>query len=1151
MYPSNATNLSRSKSGGAEKRAPPPIRPKPSALSAASTTTAVDPSPASSSSAAFQRTGITVTDNGAPTSSSFGDLKKTFERQQNASPLFGGNTNSPGTGSRVGGVADTGGIYSNNRNTAGSRTSLQTNANSSALLGVPSLTNGNRPRSVSSPAPPLREDTVPDEEESAAASSRDGIDKTQPDFGNLRARFQSQASLSSISLPKPDTPRPKPNFTTNGPKPSPLHSSSSSPAPPQVPRMSMDSSRSVGSINRFPTPQPPAPVSAGSPSPSSSRILSGTLKQPPRPPAIKPNVTARTPTPPKTPPRAASPEQEDDDERNPFMGSDEDEASATSPAPPMPARSSSNLQQNPVFQQLNNTLGRPTPNPGSTSSVGRAAGALIAAKIAPPPPQRAAPRPVSPPLSGGPPKLPSRSNSAALTVEDSPEEKERKHHLDKRRRVIQELLETEISYSKDMLLLHEVYVTDMESSGLFTAADEKIIFMNLTDVIALTLDFIALLTPACGGVESESEYSDAGTFVGEVFLQMMSRIRRIYSEYCKRQEASAQHLQDLDNRKDLKPFFDACTEKCKGKTTGWDLASLLIKPVQRVLKYPLLINQIHALTPSNHSDYENLVEVQKDMLLVAEEINEIKKRKDIVEKIVGSKKKNDSDIVYVHASRAHGFNKKFARTTQQLRQAVGGSDVTVDILFEALLEKFNLQQRLVREFAKYIQAWLISIKQYFDTQEAFALTLMEIYGMVPLHRNDENKSFILVQEYHKSLAQFSKTNGRELESRLKKTVYKSIEHYLRLFSGPLQVMKKREKKLLDYDSVRGMKERGDTADKNMLDSANAYTAINEQLVEELPKFLGLTTQYFDIIVMEFSKVQMFFYAQVKTKVHSFYVEHLDAAAASASSDKEQALIEYLGNMNITEDYIEAMQRPDGPIERMSKISLIRNVSSDHDLSFVNIRETARRRQQSKSFSLGRASSSSSVSSSAGLQHNKSTSLGGRPLLDGDEEGSSRVGSPLLQSPIQSRYYPGQDENPFEMPESIFHDNGSSSSLSDDFYSSRNVFGGTDRPLSSASYASSTGYGGSSSRHHQYNDEEIQTKPPALDDGMDMDEIGIAQALFECTAIYPYQSVEGRQLSFEAGESIVVFGLNDDGWYFGKKVGKEATGWFPASHCIQI
>lgn len=88
-------------------------------------------------------------------------------------------------------------------------------------------------------------------------------------------------------------------------------------------------------------------------------------------------------------------------------------------------------------------------------SVGAATGALIAAEIAPPPPQRAAPRPVSP-VSGAPPKLPSRSNSAILMAEDTPEEKERKHRLDKRRRVIQEMLETEISYSKDMLLLQEV-----------------------------------------------------------------------------------------------------------------------------------------------------------------------------------------------------------------------------------------------------------------------------------------------------------------------------------------------------------------------------------------------------------------------------------------------------------------------------------------------------------------------------------------------------------------------------------------------------------------------------------------------------------------------------------------------------------------------
>ncbi|KAF9147414.1 hypothetical protein BG015_010964 [Linnemannia schmuckeri] len=1106
--------LIRTRSVGAEKRAPPPIKPKPSTLISPST----DTSAVSSPIPAFhqQQSHVTVTPNGAPTSSSFGDLRKTFERQQNNSPLFMSSTGAQITGTAPRGAGlgvPRGSTSAGQLSHHASISHVQQYSNNVSQL-APSFgnvnsnnnSNNNRPRSVSSPGPPLR-DTDDDAE---------GIDNSQPDFGNLRARFQSHMSLPGQGAPKLDTPRPKPKPAIEA-KPTFQNTTSPSPILPSS-RMSMDSSfnnsSSIASVPRF---VPSQPTSTAGSSVVLSRLSSNSYKQPPRPPPMKTHSPApKTLTPPRTPPRVETPESE----RNPFMGSDEDEASAshkiTAPSAPSRANSFSNqlsnskIQQNPVFQQLRNqAIRQPTATmPGRDS--------VLVGKAAPPPPQRAAPRPDSP--QGLPPKLPSRANSAIHAVQDTPAEKERKHRLNKRRRVVQELLETEISFSKDMLLLQEVYVTDMSDSPLFTQADVKIVFTNLADVVALTLDFIAFLTPACGGGTVE-EYDDSSTFVGEAFLQMISRIRRVYSEYCKRQETSAQHLQDLDNRRDLKPFFDACTQKCKGKTTGWDLASLLIKPVQRVLKYPLLINQIHALTPSDHQDFESLANVQKEMLLVAEEINEIKKRKDIVEKIVGSKKKNDSD---------------FARTTQQLRQAVGGSDVTVDILFEALLEKFNLQQRLVREFAKYIQSWLVSIKQFFDTQEAFATTLADIYGMVPIHRTKENQSLILVHEFHKNLVQFSKTIGRELESRLKKTVYKSIERFLKLFSGPLQVMKKREKKLLDYDNVRGMKDRGETIDKNMLDSAAAYTAINEQLVDELPKFLGLTTQYFDIIVMEFSQVQQYFYTQVKTRSHEFFTEHVDCACS-------RDLAAYLDQMDICEDYIEAMTRNDGPLERLNRISLIHDVSATHEAAFQGMRDTVvQRLRRNASHPLQARSRSSPIASPIPTTPGKSA-----PSWHSPSESQSSLQSPLQPQP---RFYPGEDENPFEVPESIFHDGSATSyddyepfgnnNRGDESYS----FGG-DRPLSMASTYSFN----SASTDQQ----EFCSKPPELDDGMDMDEIGIAQALFECTAIYPYSSTEDRQLNFEAGESIIVFGLNDNGWYFGKKVGKDTTGWFPASHCIQI
>ncbi|KAF9295124.1 hypothetical protein BGZ88_002749 [Linnemannia elongata] len=1117
---SDPVYLARTKSAGGERRAPPPIKPKPSTLTSPPT---ADASEVSSPTLTLhqQPSHVTLTTNGPPTSSSFGDLRKTFERQQNSSPLFMASASAQGTrATPKGGVglgASRGSTSTGQLNHHASISHVSSGGNNTSQL-APSFgysnsnsnsNSNNRPRSVSSPGPPLR-DTDDD---------ADGIDNSQPDFGNLRARFQSQMSLSGQGAPKPDTPRPKPKPAV-GAKPTFQTTNSLSSTLPSS-RMSMDSVFN----NNSSTPSVPRSVSAHPTSiagstVASSRLSSNSFKQPPRPPPpMKTHSPApKTPTPPRTPPRVETPESE----RNPFMGSDEDEAGASrsATAPPASSRSNSSanrlsnskIQQNPVFQQLNNqAIRQPMAAVSGRDSV-------LVGKAAPPPPQRAAPRPNSP--QGLPPKLPSRANSAVLVAQDTPEEKERKHRLDKRRRVVQELLETEISFSKDMLLLQEVYVTNMSESPLFTQADVKIVFTNLADVVALTLDFIAFLTPACGGGIDE-EYDDSTTFVGEAFSQTISRIRRVYSEYCKRQEASAQHLQDLDNRRDLKPFFDACTEKCKGRTTGWDLASLLIKP------------QIHALTPSDHQDFESLVNVQKEMLQVAEEINELKKRKDIVEKIVGSKKKNDSDIVYV--SITLNTWSEFARTTQQLRQAVGGSEVTVDILFEALLEKFNMQQRLVREFAKYIQSWLVSIKQFFDTQDAFATTLADIYGMVPIHRTKENLSLILVHEFHKNLAQFSKTIGRELENRLKKTVYKSIERFLKLFSGPLQVMKKREKKLLDYDNVRDMKDRGETIDKNMLESAAAYTAINEQLVDELPKFLGLTTQYFDIIVMEFSQVQQYFYTQVKARNHDFYTEYVDSACS-------KDLAAYLEQMDICEDYIKAMTRNDGPLERLNRISLIHDVSATHEAAFQSMRDAVGqrlRRNASRSHQT-RSRSSSTASPVPTPTAGKST-----PSWQHSPSGSQSS----LQSPLQPqpRFYPGEDENPFEVPESIFHDGSSSVTSYDDGYEPfGNSRGGEsyDRPLS---MASSTYSFGSASTDQQ----EFRSKPPELDDGMEMDEIGIAQALFECTAIYPYSSTEDRQLNFEAGESIVVFGLNDNGWYFGKKVGKDATGWFPASHCIQI
>ena len=69
----------------------------------------------------------------------------------------------------------------------------------------------------------------------------------------------------------------------------------------------------------------------------------------------------------------------------------------------------------------------------------------------------------------------------------------------------------------------------------------------------------------------------------------------------------------------------------RNETQVWDLQSLLIKPVQRVLKYPLLLNKLVAATADKHPDHKALHNARDAINQVAQDINEIKRRKDLGE----------------------------------------------------------------------------------------------------------------------------------------------------------------------------------------------------------------------------------------------------------------------------------------------------------------------------------------------------------------------------------------------------------------------------------------------------------------------------------------------------------------------------------------
>ncbi|CAG8518862.1 10765_t:CDS:10 [Diversispora eburnea] len=468
---------------------------------------------------------------------------------------------------------------------------------------------------------------------------------------------------------------------------------------------------------------------------------------------------------------------------------------------------------------------------------------LETSKTLPPIPGGTTP-PLSPPLSATfsathsdlshvETSLPTCSSETTLVEED-----ELSIEMKRRRRlwnVIKELVETENLFLKDMELLEDVYFIQAQEIPIFEPHVCKTIFNNLPDVIDFSANFLELLKESAGIEDLDNEDADKhlelendNTTIGEMFAHVMEKhegreswIEQVYGGYCKRHEASVQKLQEFDGDENVQGFLQKCKTQCEGKTRSWDIASLLIKPVQRVLKYPLLLQQIYSLTKSTHPDYEYLKTSLLEITEVAGRINEIKRRKDIVEKIVGSKKKSDAD----------------------LKHAAGFIKATEDELYNAHVEKFkNLEQR-GKQLSLEIKEWVKTVKAFFEDQQRFAGAIGDFYTLGSNKNNSEYKKIV---EYKNAVGGFASTCGKEQEEAIKKVIYPQIDKYLALFKAPA------------------------APDKTLQQSASAFESISAQLHEELPEFFKLMIQYFNIIIQEFTKIQSRFYHQLGLEFGQYF-----------------------------------------------------------------------------------------------------------------------------------------------------------------------------------------------------------------------------------------------------------------------------------------
>ncbi|XP_051951880.1 intersectin-2a isoform X1 [Xyrauchen texanus] len=186
----------------------------------------------------------------------------------------------------------------------------------------------------------------------------------------------------------------------------------------------------------------------------------------------------------------------------------------------------------------------------------------------------------------------------------------------KRQGYIHELIQTEESYLEDLELALEVFYKPMAESGRLTEAEMGMIFVNWQELIMCSTKFLKALRVRKKMAGERMPVQVVGDILSSELSHMQAYIR-----FCSCQlNAAAMLQQKTDKSPDFKLFLKkiASNYRCK----GMPLSSFLLKPMQRVTRYPLLIKNILENTPVSHADHANLQAALEQAEELCSQVNE-------------------------------------------------------------------------------------------------------------------------------------------------------------------------------------------------------------------------------------------------------------------------------------------------------------------------------------------------------------------------------------------------------------------------------------------------------------------------------------------------------------------------------------------------
>lgn len=180
--------------------------------------------------------------------------------------------------------------------------------------------------------------------------------------------------------------------------------------------------------------------------------------------------------------------------------------------------------------------------------------------------------------------------------------------------VLNEIVETERKYVKDLKFIIEYYKTPLRTNRILTRPEIDTMFVNLDELVALNTKFSnSLIMRSAQAKQANNEFP----CFGDLFIEYLPRMH-VYSRFVSSKRFSEDLI--LEKMKNS-PEFQAFISK-NSNASDFLLKKMLLLPMQRLTQYQLLIDKLNkSLSSTDSVEYRNMLEASKLTVELIKSIN--------------------------------------------------------------------------------------------------------------------------------------------------------------------------------------------------------------------------------------------------------------------------------------------------------------------------------------------------------------------------------------------------------------------------------------------------------------------------------------------------------------------------------------------------